>query len=39
MSARQELIDFILKMTPEQTKKIIAHLEEIEKELNEEASA
>lgn len=39
MSARQELIDFILKMTPDQVKKIIAHLEEIEKELNEEAGA
>lgn len=39
MSAREELIELILKMTPEQLDIMIAHLAEIEKALEEEASA
>lgn len=39
MRAREELIELILKMTEEQLDIVIARLAEIEKELEEEASA
>lgn len=39
MSAKEELIEFILKMTEEQVDMVIARLAEIEKALEEGASA
>ena len=38
MSKKQELIDYVMSLTPEQVEKVLKHLPELEKVVREEAA-